>query len=243
MKSQHIIFAILISLTLILAGGCATGKKKPTKLDTDELANVKKAGFFDDYSNLQPGRSPWDSMYVWQNPNAFFQQYNKVIIETAEYWGKSGVSPQSFKDDKRLTDKVHDAMVKSFSRRYEVVKEPGFDVMKIRFAIVDEDANPPVQKYKSSSTTMAGAPPTGTPQLAKYITTMYVITDSQTGDVIRKGIDRRFADEDTGVPETWADVYATVDYYAGNMAWRFCKVKLDQNCETLKPAQITLPSK
>ena len=147
MKSQHVLFAILISLTLILTSGCGSARKKPQEFQEDELANVKKVDFLDDYSKLKPGRSPWDGKYVWQDPSAFLAQYNKVIIEPVELWGKSGVSPQIIAYEKRTADKLYESLIKSFARRYEVVKQPGFDVMKIRIAIVDEQADPPVQRY------------------------------------------------------------------------------------------------
>jgi hypothetical protein len=241
MKSLQVLFAILISTMVILTSGCATGKKKPTELQEDELANVKKVDFIDDYSDMQPGRSPWDGMYVWQNPNAFFQQYSKVMIESVEFWGKSGVSPQGIKDEKRVADKLHDSMVKSFARRYEVVKQPGFDVLKIRLALVDEEANPPVERYKTAGAAV-GKPPSGEPRVGRYITTLVVLQDSQTGNVVRKAIDRRFAAGDAGEPETWADVDASIDYYADSISWRFCKLKFDQGCADLKPAKITYPA-
>ncbi len=84
---------------------------------------------------------------MWQDPSAFLAQYNKVIIEPVELWGKSGVSPQIIAYEKRTADKLYESLIKSFARRYEVVKQPGFDVMKIRIAIVDEQADPPVQRY------------------------------------------------------------------------------------------------
>lgn len=241
MKSQYVLFAILISLMVILTSGCGSARKKPTQFQEDELANVKKVDFLDDYSKLKPGRSPWDGKYVWQDPSAFLQQYNKVIIEPVEFWGKSGVSPQSIADEKRTADKLYDSLVKAFARRYEVVKQPGFDVLKFRIALVDEQANPPVERYKTSGT---GVPPAhgGEPQVAKYVTTLVVIRDSQTDKVIRSAIDRRFAAGEAGEPETWADVDATIVYYADTISYRFCKLKFDQGCESLKPAKVTYPA-
>ena len=241
MKSQHVLFAILISLTMILTSGCGSARKKPQEFQEDELANVKKVDFLDDYSKLKPGRSPWDGKYVWQDPNAFLQKYNKVIIEPVEFWGKSGVSPQSLKDEERTAEKLYESLVKSFRRRYEVVTQPGFDVMKIRIAIVDEQADPPVKRYKTSG---KGVPPAhgGEPQVAKYVTLLVVIRDSQTGKVIRSAIDRRFAAEEGALPESWADVDATIDYYAETVSYRFCKLKFDQGCESLKPAKVTYPT-
>ncbi len=241
MKSQHVLFAILISLTMILTSGCGSARKKAPEFQEDELANVKKVDFIDDYSKLKPGLAPWDGKYVWQDPNAFIQQYNKVIIEPVELWGKSGVSPQSIADEKRMADKLYESLVKSFARSYEVVKQPGFDVMKIGMAIVDEQANPPVQRYKTSGKGVLPAHG-GEPQVAKYVTLLVVIRDSQTGKVIRSAIDRRFAAEEGAESETWADLDATIVYYADTVSYRFCKLKFDQGCESLKPAKVTYPT-
>jgi len=243
MKSYRILLPIILSLTVLVAGGCASGKRKAAELTGDELTNITKTGFLDDYSNLQPGRSAWDPMFVWQNPNSFVYQYNKWILDPVEFWGRTGESEASLGDRQRLADKLYSSMVKSLSRRYEVVKEPGRDVMTVRLAIVNETADSPVLKVKSSSTPAVTEPPTGTPLLPRYITTQFLVKDSRTGDIIRKGIDRRFTAGDEDRPETWADVYATVDHYAGTVVYRFCLHNYDQDCGALKPPRVTPPSR
>ena len=242
MKSYFVFPVILVSLMVLFAGGCASGKKKPPEVKTDELTTIKKTGFFDDYSNLQPGRSPLDPLLVWQHPNKPFFQYNKWLIEPVEFWGMPGEKARA-KDQQRLVDKMYHSMVKALSQRFEVVTEPGFDVMRVRLAIVDDTADPPILKTKSSSAPVVAEPPSGTPQLARYVTTQILFKDSQGDEIIRKVIDRRFTADDKGRPERWADVYATVDHYASTLVYRFCLLRYEQDCEVLRPPEITLPSK
>ncbi len=127
------IFFLLIGIVLLAACASTTS---PTK-----------TGFLGDYGKkLVP--TPDDKTRLrWVKPGVDFAKYNKFMIdyvvfalaEDSEYKGIDG------DEMKKLGDAASLAVVNAIKEKYEVVAEPGPDVLRIRMAIVGLKQSNPVE--------------------------------------------------------------------------------------------------
>jgi len=101
-------------------------------------------GFLSDYSKLAPegGES---KAYRYRDPSVDVKKYNKLMIDRIKIWFKDdaeykGIDPTELKE---IADYFHQAIVKAVSDKYEVVREAGPDVLRLRVAITDLVPNKP----------------------------------------------------------------------------------------------------
>jgi hypothetical protein len=96
-------------------------------------------------SLLQPGPEGEHTLR-WIKPGYDFSKYNKVMVDyvtfalapNSEYKGING------DEMKKLGDAASKALVDAIKEKYPVVGEPGPDVLRVRFAIVDLEQSRPV---------------------------------------------------------------------------------------------------
>jgi len=82
----------------------------------------------------------------WLNPGIDFGKYNRLILDRVTFFFAhdsvyKGMDPQELKD---LADLFKRQFVDSLKKKYPIVKNPGSDVARIRFAITDLRQNRPV---------------------------------------------------------------------------------------------------
>ena len=91
--------------------------------------------------------SPYDKNALrWMRPGYDFKKYNKAMVDyvvfslapDSEYKGING------DEMKTLADAASKALVDAIKEKYPVVSEPGPDVARVRFAIVDLKQSRPV---------------------------------------------------------------------------------------------------
>ena len=95
-------------------------------------------GFLSDYSKLAPEGGECKA-YRYRDPSVDIKKYNKLLIDRIKIFVKEdaeykGIDPAELKE---LVDYFHQAIVKAVSGKYEVVREAGPDVMRLRIAITD----------------------------------------------------------------------------------------------------------
>jgi hypothetical protein len=101
-------------------------------------------GFLSDYSKLAPegGES---KAYRYRDSSADIKKYNKLMIDRIKIWFKDdaeykGIDPTELKE---IADYFHKAITDAMSDKYEIVRETGPDVMRLRIAITDLVPNKP----------------------------------------------------------------------------------------------------
>ncbi len=200
-------FAILTCL--ILSGCAASGMK-----------DVKPSGFLDNYDELKPGTDEQAAlMYI--KPTADFKMYSKLMFERVAVV----LSPDSESKTvdpamlKELTDYYQNALFEAVKNDYEVVDQPGPDVLRVRIAITDvKPSNPtantlstivPVGMLVSGVTKAASDENLGTGEAS----TEFELLDSTTGVRLAAAVDRRQGGKAAFRGE-WEDTKEAFDYWA-----------------------------
>lgn len=108
------------------------------------LGDYVTKGFLSDYSGLVPVESD-PGAYRYVDTSVDFSKYPKLLIDRIRIWYKEdteykGIDPD---DLKALTDYFHQTLVKEIGEDYQVVSEPGPDVLRVRIAVTDLVPNKP----------------------------------------------------------------------------------------------------
>ncbi len=182
------IVALLLSV-LMLALGCAAKQSR----------HVEKTGFLGDYSQFKQGKSN-EALYLYINPKAQCNNYTKVMIDPVSLRAKgegSELAELDPKDKKMLLimawGTLYDAMKKG---QFEVVKESGPGVLRVRGAVTDAaKANVlladvlAVAPYAWMASTVWGMGTGKWPFLGELSGEMEIL-DSETGERLFAGVDK-----------------------------------------------------
>lgn len=207
---NHVIMRFLAVLTFLVIAGCAASGMK----------DVKESGFLGDYSQLKPGTDDQAAL-VYIDPEADFTKYNKLMFEritvvlSADAERKA-VDPTILKE---LTDYYQNALFEAVKGDYEVVDQPGADVLRVRIAITDlKPSNPmantmstivPVGMIVAGATKAVSDENLGTGEAG----TEFEVLDSMSGVRLAAGVDRRQGGK--GVFRgKWEDTKDAFDYWA-----------------------------
>jgi hypothetical protein len=111
---------------------------------TPMLGGYQTKGFLSDYLKLKPMEEE-EGAYKYVDSSVDFTKYQKLLIDRIKVWYKDdsaykGIDPD---DLKALTDYFHQAIVKAVGDDYQVVNEPGPDVLRVRIAVTDLVPNKP----------------------------------------------------------------------------------------------------
>jgi hypothetical protein len=174
-------------------------------------------------ARLEPaGGKLIDMRYV--NPNAKWQQYNKIMIMPITFWG-SGTDEKdklSASDRQALADYFHATLVEHLGEKFTVVDQPGPGVMKLQIAITDADAATPVLRTVSMVVPQARALntlkylATGTYGFIGSAQAEAELTDSVTGQLLVAGMDRQVGGGSiqTAAQWQWGDAENAMDTWA-----------------------------
>lgn len=98
-------------------------------------SKVKFSGYLHDYSKLKP----YENGFRWISPDTDFSKYTKIILEPVTFFVGGSLSAQDVKNNpdniNKITDYFHTAIVREFSKDYEIVDKAGPDVMRFKVAI------------------------------------------------------------------------------------------------------------
>lgn len=206
---QYFKLAIVMVAAIGLAGCSASGMK-----------NVEQSGFLADYSQLKPG-SDDQAALVYVNPGADFKPYSKIMFERVAV--TLAPSSESREVDptilKELTDYYQNALVEAVKDGYEVVDQPGPDVLWVRVAITDVEPSNPTANTMSSiipigMAVSAAAKATtdanlGTGEAATEIE----VLDSLSKERLAAAVDRRQGGK-AAFRGKWVDTEQAFDYWA-----------------------------
>jgi hypothetical protein len=107
------------------------------------FGDYQSVGFLSDYSKLK--HKPGSDAYSWSEPATQIAAYDKVMVDRIKIYLKQGdergeIDPTMMK---ALADYFHDAILKQLRGHYQVVREPGRDVLRLRVAVTDLVPNRP----------------------------------------------------------------------------------------------------
>ena len=209
MKKNFYCFSVLLVSAMFLFGCSAGGMK-----------NVEQSGFLKDYSQLKSGGDDAAALTYFM-PGADFKPYTKIMFErvavilSASSEGNE-VDPAMLVE---LTNYYQKALVDAVKDGYEVVDQPGPDVLWVRVAITDVvPSNPtantmssiiPVGMVVSAATKATSDANLGTGEAA----TEMEILDSVSKQRLAAAVDRRQGGK-AAFRGKWVDTEQAFDYWA-----------------------------
>lgn len=176
----------------IALAGCSATKQAPvSNVGAGGCAFLGATGC----SRLRPGaQGEADLRYI--NPNAVWTQYNKVIIDPVTYWGDESGGP-SAADQTMLTNYFYAALVDAWGKKFQIVQQPGPGVMRVQVAITNVTAATPGLRTISTVVPQLHLLNTlqsqvsGQLAFAGSVQAEGRITDSQSGQILSEGVDKR----------------------------------------------------
>jgi hypothetical protein len=205
---------------------------------------AEPSGFLKDYSKLHPAADDTEATLAYfTSDKAKFKSYTKVWLEPVQVWrGETSDAKDLEKEDADfLSQLLWSKLDEELRKNYQMVREPGPDVMRLRVGITESGKNIPVLDNITAAYPMAYVLSKG----KKYIggTESFVgkasieaeATDSQTGEVLAAAVDRRGGGKYFWKSLTrWGDVEEAYAYWAKKFAWRACMMRGDATCELPK---------
>lgn len=220
MKKNIMRFWILLAATLLLAGCAASGMK-----------TVEKTGFLANYDQLVAGGDD-RSVLAYIKPGADFKPYNKLMFERivvllADSAETRAIDPTMMKE---LTDYYQNALFNAVKNGYEIVDQPGPDVLRVRVAITEmKPSNPtmntlstivPVGLVAAGATKAVSGDNLGTGEAGTEIEML----DSLTGERLAAAVDRRQGGKGM-FRGKWEDTKEAFDFWAKRFRQRLDEVR------------------
>ena len=219
-KHTFTLMALLACAFLITIVGCAQN-------------SVKQGGFLEDYAKLGEDPSGFADTY-YETPNVVWGAYDKAIIDQVTFFLKEDADHKGIDADEfnQLAKYWNDSMVKSISKSYQIVTEPGPNTLRLRLAITDlEPGNP-------ATGTVTTVVPVGlaASTLKKAATGTHIgmgaasfeaeIRDAQTGSVLAAGISKSSGSKYKVAKSVtkWGQVEAIFDQWTNNLLKRLNKM-------------------
>jgi len=217
-------------LLMFVLSGCAASQ---------QAGAVKTRGFLGDYSKLKPGGSD-EAALIYRNPNVDWRKYDKFMIDPVRIWdaGNESLKDVPKKDRERLALMLKVRVIEALKNEALTrVHEAGPGVMRIRSAITEAQQSKP---FLDSITTvlpqarlLSGAKKLafGTNSFIGSASVEAKVTDSQTGEVLVAGVDRRAGGKTLeGSLNSWDDVEQSFKFWADRFAYRLCMAKGKEYC-------------
>jgi len=146
--------------------------------------------------------------YAYINQEADFSKYTKLLSGGLEIYYPEGEETPDPADLERIRGYFRDAFVSAIGDAYEIVTEPGPDVLKVSAQIVDMKISPGGAVFEPSGR-LRDVVAHG------ELTFLMEMSDSVTGQALARAGDKSSdisADRDDA---TWDDVQRAAEYWAG----------------------------
>jgi len=199
-SSLKVILTLIIFLALLLASGCVKQQ-------------VKYSGFLENYPVFKKGaKGGVDKVYVKEGVN--FKKYHKILMDPVEFYIKLDAKYQGIRVDvlQKMSYAFGQAVDEALKGSYELVDEPGKDVLRIRFAITDV-----VPSKESLGAFQAGPGAVG---MRTYVNVGSAsmeaeVLDSMTNERVAAAIDTQVGDpQSPGEVNTWKATRAAFEFWA-----------------------------
>ncbi len=218
---------ILIGSLLLGTTACST---------TRQVHSDKQSGFLGDYSMLRPGaKNEADHVYI--DTTANWAKYTKVCIKPVELWQsedpESPLGRLTPEDQQLLVSYFHNALVQNLGLEFQIVDQPGPDVLVIRGAVTEAKKSKPVANLVTSVylplkvVSLGKRVATGSDIAVGQVQAEGEITDGQTGKLLAAAVDTRVGTKalQSKFGGTWGDVKLAFDWWAQRTAYRLHLLK------------------
>ena len=222
-----------VALTaVILLSGCVTSRQART---------IKPSAFLGQTAALlQKGETGDDTLLVYRNERAAWHSFDKILLDPVEIWseGGSGMPSEEAADFQRMVDSFHLTLREKLSQKYEIVDGAAPGALRIQMALVNGAQANQTLKVAKLVAPYAGVADflwtfvTGKPAFAGEVSLEYMIKDSQTGELLEAGADRRVGGNQLGRATftTWGDVKNILTYWSDLTVYRLCVHRGDTGC-------------
>jgi hypothetical protein len=216
MRDRSHTAVITLILLMLLTSACA-GRRAPDPRDL--------SGFLDDYSLLRPGGSG-DLPYVYRNPDARWNAYDKVLLEPVTLWrsGRHALAPIPEEELLRLVSHFEAAVRRRLGDGFELVDQSSEGTLRLRLAITEARASDPVLDVLTATDEGELLRSRGVlgPEMRKFLEDAAIegeLRDAETNALLTQGIDRRRG----GYPRplsNWGDVDRALELWVDRMCSR-----------------------
>lgn len=172
----------------------------------------EETGFLTSYSNLQPMSSTY---LVYVAPNDELSHYDSFIIDpiTVKFYDTSDKAKVTPTDLEHLKEYLFQAVQKELSVKYNIVRNPGPDVAKLRIAITDLRSSTPALNVLPQ-TELLGL---GLGEVSVEAELLDSQTNKQIAAVVESQQVKRFSVADFS---DWGGIEAIMDVWAKQLATR-----------------------
>jgi hypothetical protein len=122
--------AIAVTAVALTLGGCAAG----------QTGRAKPSGFLGDYAQLQAG-AKGQALMVYVRPDADFAKYRKMLIDPVAIYRTAETGTIPPEEAQNLIEDLEDVLRMTLDDDYDIVTEPGPDVLRLRAAITEAEGS------------------------------------------------------------------------------------------------------
>lgn len=232
----------MIMKRLIVGGMCAV--LLTACAHSQEAGGYGKAepsGFLNDYSKLHPAKDDTEATLVYFPPDqAKFKSYTMIWLEPVQVWRgeKSDAKDLDLEDAKYISEFAYSKLDEELRKDYTMTREPGPGVIHVRVGITEAGKGIPVldnltAAYPAAMVLSQGKKMvSGTQSFVGKATVEAEATDSQTGELLAAGVDRRGGGKYAWKAlHRWEDAEAAFSYWAKKWRWRACQLRGEAKCE------------
>jgi len=215
---------------------------------TKQARTVDRLGFLKDlYPKMVEGNEDaGESLLIYKNPRVAQiapNTYKKfmldpVLIFRGPHSKMEGISQEQAQ---LMADTFYALIYQEVSKDYEMVDKPGPDTLRAQVAMTHLEESWPMLDVVSTipapmNVLAAGSllktVATGKPAFKGEAVIEAKVTDSQSGEVLRAGVDRRVGKKRLSAESfnSWADVYESLRYWAENGRYQLCKARHASDC-------------
>jgi len=233
-------------LSVVLIAGMLAGAACAA---TKQARTVERLGFLKElYPKMIEGdENAGESLLSYKNPRVAQippNTYKKfmldpVLVFRGPHSKMEGISQHQAQV---MADTFYALIYQEVSKDYEMVDKPGPDTLRAQVAITHLEESWPMLDVVSTIPAPMNAfalgsmlknVATGKPAFKGEAVIEAKVTDSQTGEVLRAGVDRRVGGKKLSAESfnSWADVYESLRYWAENGRYQLCKARHASDCQ------------
>jgi hypothetical protein len=227
---RRLTISVAAAVILVLTG-CVSSR---------QARDVKPGGFLGSSASLLEKEESGELLLAYHKQGTDWASYDKIILEPIAIWSAtpSTLPADQLADYQRLVDSFHHTLRDKLAKNYRMVEAPTPGALRIQAAIVNgQQANNTLKVAKTIAPYATFADVlwtfvTGKPAFAGEVSLEYMIKDSQTGELLAAGADRRVGGNQVGRSTftTWGDVQNILTYWSDLAVYRLCVDRAAADC-------------
>jgi hypothetical protein len=227
---------------LVALAGCVS---------TNQARSVKPSGFLGDSAALLKKGGKNDVLLVYRKKGTNWKAYDKILVDPITIWEveNSTLPPDQLADFQKLVDDFYRMLKDKLSKDYTITDGPSAGAMRIQVAIIDgRQANAPLRVAKTVAPYAGYADTlwtfaTGKPAFTGEVSIEYMVRDSESGELLAAGADRRVGGNQWGKStlSNWGDVQNSLIYWSDEAGYLLCVDRGEKNCTKPKAGLVKNP--